>query len=131
VQSCHVSGALIITTPQEVAVGDALRGARMFEKVNVPVFGVIENMSGFTDPETGRHFDLFGKGGGQRLAEELGVPLLAQVPLQPGVVELADRGQPIVAADPGSPASQVLSALAERVTKVAGGRSIPLPILRG
>ena len=112
-------------------MGDALRGAKMFEKVNVPVFGVVENMSGFTDPETGRHFDLFGKGGGQRLAEELGVPLLAQVPLQPGVVELADRGKPIVAAEPDSPASQVLIALAGRLVQVAGGRSIPLPILRG
>jgi ATP-binding protein involved in chromosome partitioning len=131
VQSCHVAGALIVTTPQEVAVGDALRGAKMFEKVNVPVFGVVENMSGFTDAETGKRFDLFGSGGGQRLAEELGVPLLAQVPLQPGIVELADRGQPVVAASPGSPASQILTALAERVTQVAGGRSIPLPILRG
>ncbi len=131
VQSCHVAGALIVTTPQEVAVGDALRGAKMFEKVNVPVFGVVENMSGFTDPETGKRFDLFGRGGGQRLAEELGVPLLAQVPLQPGVVELADRGQPVVAAEPDSPASRVLTALAERIVQVAGGRSIPLPILRG
>jgi ATP-binding protein involved in chromosome partitioning len=131
VQSCHVAGALIVTTPQEVAVGDALRGAKMFEKVNVPVFGVVENMSGFTDAETGKRFDLFGSGGGQRLAEELGVPLLAQVPLQPGIVELADRGQPVVAASPGSPASQILTALADRVTQVAGGRSIPLPILRG
>src|SRR5215207_11631797 len=78
----HVSGAVIVTTPQEVAVGDALRGAKMFERVGVPVLGVVENMSGFTDPETGRRFDLFSSGGGGRLAEELGVPLLGTVPLQ-------------------------------------------------
>ena len=60
-QSVAISGAVIVTTPQEVAVGDALRGAKMFERVNVPVFGVVENMSGFTDPESGRHWDIFGE----------------------------------------------------------------------
>ena len=67
VQATAVSGAVIVTTPQEMAVGDALRGAKMFERVGVPVFGIVENMSGFTDPETGRRFDLFSSGGGQRL----------------------------------------------------------------
>jgi ATP-binding protein involved in chromosome partitioning len=103
-QSVAISGAVIVTTPQEVAVGDALRGAKMFERVNVPVFGVVENMSGFTDPESGRHWDIFGSGGGQRLAEELGVPLLGQVPLQPDMAGHADRGQPIVIAAPNSAA---------------------------
>ena len=84
VQQVHVAGAVIVTTPQEVAVGDALRGAKMFEKVNVPVLGVVENMSGFIDPITGMRHDLFGAGGGERLADELGVPLLGQVPLQAG-----------------------------------------------
>ena len=67
---------VIVTTPQEVAVGDALRGAKMFERVGVPVLGVVENMSAFVDPETGRRFELFSSGGGQRLADEIGVPLL-------------------------------------------------------
>ena len=67
VQATQVAGAVIVTTPQEVAVGDALRGAKMFERVGVPVIGVVENMSGFTDPETGRRFELFSSGGGQRL----------------------------------------------------------------
>src|ERR1044072_6841213 len=83
VQATHVAGALIVTTPQEVAVGDALRGAKMFERVGVPVIGVVENMSGFTDPETGRRFELFSSGGGQRLADEIAAPLLGTVPLQP------------------------------------------------
>ncbi len=96
VQQAVVSGAVIVTTPQEVAIGDALRGARMFERVNVPVLGVVENMSGFIDPVTGMRHDLFGSGGGERLADELGVPLLGQVPLQAGLVDAADHGVPIV-----------------------------------
>ncbi|HKP30933.1 MAG TPA: Mrp/NBP35 family ATP-binding protein, partial [Gemmatimonadales bacterium] len=129
VQSVAVSGAVIVTTPQEVAVGDALRGAKMFERVNVPVFGVVENMSGFTDPESGRHWDIFGSGGGQRLAEELGVPLLGQVPLQPDIAGLADRGQPIVIAAPNSPASRALAAITDRVKLEAASRGVSLPIL--
>ena len=95
VQATHVSGALIVTTPQEMAVGDALRGARMFERVGVPVLGIVENMSGFVDPETGRRLELFSSGGGRRLADELGVDLLGSVPLQPRLAELEyekDRG---------------------------------------
>ena len=108
-QSVAIAGAVIVTTPQEVAVGDALRGAKMFERVNVPVFGVVENMSGFTDPESGRHWDIFGSGGGQRLADELGVPLLGQIPLQPDMAALADRGQPILIASPRQPCRTLAS----------------------
>ncbi|HKV76473.1 MAG TPA: Mrp/NBP35 family ATP-binding protein [Gemmatimonadales bacterium] len=128
-QSCNLSAAIIVTTPQDVAVGDALRGARMFEKVGVPVLGVVENMSGFTGPD-GVRIDFFGSGGGRRLAEELGVPLLSQIPLQPGLATLADAGQPILAAQPNSPAGEVLRALASTVEqKVTRGPS--LPVLRG
>jgi ATP-binding protein involved in chromosome partitioning len=130
VQSCNVSSALIVTTPQDVAVGDALRGAKMFERVNVPVLGVVENMSGFTDPASGKTIDLFGSGGGQRLADELGVPLLAQIPLQPGLATLADGGKPIVAADPGSDAARRLTELARTVEQNAR-KGKALPILRG
>jgi ATP-binding protein involved in chromosome partitioning len=131
VQATHVSGAVIVTTPQEMAVGDALRGAKMFERVGVPVVGVIENMSGFTDPETGRRFELFSSGGGQRLAEELGVPLLGSVPLQPGLAELADAGRPVVVAEPESAAALVLRQIAEQLQAKTAGRSVALPILRG
>jgi ATP-binding protein involved in chromosome partitioning len=129
-QSCNVSTAIIVTTPQDVAVGDALRGAKMFEKVNVPVLGVVENMSGFTDPVSGRTIDLFGSGGGRRLAEELGVPLLSQIPLQPGLATLADAGRPIVVAEPASAAAGMLRALAGIVAKSVN-RGPSLPILRG
>jgi ATP-binding protein involved in chromosome partitioning len=130
VQSITVSGAVIVTTPQEVAVGDALRGAKMFEKVNVPVLGVVENMSGFTDPETGKRIEFFSSGGGQRLAEELGVPLLGQVPLQPQVAQLADQGQPLVVAAPDSPASNVLSQIADKVHELAQLHGVELPTLQ-
>jgi ATP-binding protein involved in chromosome partitioning len=131
VQATHVSGALIVTTPQEVAVGDALRGAKMFERVGVPVIGVVENMSGFTDAETGRHFDFFSSGGGQRLAEEIGAPLLGSVPLQPQLATLADAGQPVLIAQPESPAARSLRDIAESLQQKTAGRGVALPILRG
>src|SRR5580765_574054 len=130
VQATHVAGALIVTTPQEVAVGDALRGAKMFERVGVPVIGVVENMSGFTDPETGRRFELFSSGGGQRLAREIGVPLLGTVPLQPKLAEQADAGQPVIVASPESPAAVSLREIAGELRRKTAGRSAALPILR-
>jgi ATP-binding protein involved in chromosome partitioning len=115
VQATHVRGAIIVTTPQEVAVGDALRGAKMFQRVNTPVLGIVENMSWFECPHCGKPSALFGSGGGERLAQELDLPLLAQVPLYPRVMEGADRGEPIVVLDPPSSAAKALTALAERV----------------
>jgi len=129
VQATHVSGAVIVTTPQEVAVGDALRGAKMFERVGVPVIGIVENMSGFTDPETGRRFDLFSTGGGRRLATEIGVPLLGEVPLQPRLAELADAGQPIAVAEPESPAARCLQSIAEALPRKTARRRAALPVI--
>jgi len=125
VQATHVAGAVIVTTPQEVAVGDALRGAKMFQRVQVPVLGIVENMSWFECPHCGKPTSLFGTGGGERLANELGLPLLGQVPLQPRVMESADRGQPIVVADPQSNAARALTAVAERI-KAAATASAPV-----
>ncbi len=130
VQTIQVHGAVIVTTPQEVAVGDALKGARMFERVNVPVLGVIENMSGFTDPDTGKVWHIFATGGGDRLAEEVGVPLLGRVPLQPGIAEAADRGSPVVVELPESPAAVVLTEMAQAVAQLARSRGGSLPILQ-
>jgi ATP-binding protein involved in chromosome partitioning len=131
VQSIHVAGAIIVTTPQEMAVGDALRGAKMFEKVNVPVLGIVENMSAFVDPDSGRRFELFSSGGGRRLADELGVPLLGQVPLQPGLAERADAGEPIVVVAPESPAGRALGDITQRIVKEAGARKMQLPVIQG
>ncbi len=115
-QTVHIRAAIIVTTPQEVAVGDSLRGAKMFERVGVPVLGVVENMSYFVCPHCGERSEIFLAGGGTRLADELGVPLLGQVPLQARVPDLADAGRPIVVAEPDSPAAQALDGVARRVT---------------
>ena len=115
VQATQVSGAIIVTTPQEVAVGDALRGAKMFERVGVPVIGVVENMSYFESPETGKPIAIFGTGGGKRLADELGVPLLGEVPLYPPVLEGGDTGQPIVASDAKCSAARKLTEIAGKL----------------
>jgi ATP-binding protein involved in chromosome partitioning len=131
VQSVQVGGAIIVTTPQEMAVGDALRGAKMFERVNVPVIGIVENMSGYTDPDTGKRIEFFASGGGQRLADELGVPLLGEVPLQPGLAAQADEGRPAVAGAPESAAAKALVSVAEKVVGVMRGRKVKLPIING
>jgi ATP-binding protein involved in chromosome partitioning len=115
VQATHVHGALIVTTPQEVSVGDALRGVKMFQRVDVPVLGIIENMSWFECPHCGKPSALFGSGGGERLAREVDLPLLGQIPLYPRVLEAGDRGQPIVVAEPTSSAAKALSEIGERV----------------
>jgi ATP-binding protein involved in chromosome partitioning len=115
VQSTHVHGAIIVTTPQEVSVGDALRGAKMFQRVGVPVLGIVENMSWFECPHCGKPSSLFGSGGGERLAREIDVPLLGQIPLYPRVLEGGDQGQPIVVADPASSAARALNDVAGRV----------------
>ncbi len=120
VQATQVAGAVIVTTPQEVAVGDALRGAKMFERVGVPVLGVVENMSYFESPETGKPMAIFGTGGGKRLADEVGVPLLGEVPLYPPVLEGADRGAPIVVSDPSSTAAKKLTSVATAIVTTLG-----------
>jgi ATP-binding protein involved in chromosome partitioning len=115
VQATMVHGAIIVTTPQEVAAGDALRGAKMFQRVAVPVLGVVENMSYFICPNCNDKHRIFGTGGGARLAEELGVPLLGEIPFFPGVLEGADRGEPIVVSEPETPAAKALAELAGRL----------------
>jgi ATP-binding protein involved in chromosome partitioning len=115
VQATQVHGAVIVTTPQDVSTGDALRGARMFERVAVPVLGVVENMSYFECPHCGKPTALFGSGGGQRLADELRLPLLAQIPIDPRVLEGGDTGRPIVVAQPDSAAARALRQLTQRV----------------
>jgi ATP-binding protein involved in chromosome partitioning len=120
-QSIQLRAALIVTTPQEMAVGDSLRGAKMFEKVGVPVMGIVENMSYFVCPHCGERTEVFLSGGGKRLADELGVPLLGQVPLQAHMAQLADSGAPIVVAEPASPAAVALTEIARRVAEQLAG----------
>jgi ATP-binding protein involved in chromosome partitioning len=120
VQATQVRGAIIVTTPQEVSTGDALRGAKMFMRVGVPVFGIVENMSWFECPHCGKPTAIFGSGGGQRLADELGLPLLGQIPLYPSVLAGGEEGRPIVIAEPESGAARALDALAGRIADSLG-----------
>jgi ATP-binding protein involved in chromosome partitioning len=121
VQATMVHGAIIVTTPQEVASGDALRGAKMFQRVAVPVLGIVENMSHFICPHCGEKHRIFGSGGGKRLAEELDVPLLGEIPFFPAVLSGADRGDPIVVSEPSTPAAKALIDLAGRLSGLLAG----------
>src|SRR5665213_2849646 len=112
VQSTSVHAALIVTTPQDVSTGDALRGAKMFERVGVPILGIVENMSYFECPHCGKPTALFGSGGGRKLADTLSLPLLVEIPLYPRVLEGGDSGRPIVDAEPESGAAKALTQLA-------------------
>ena len=115
VQATHVHGAIIVTTPQQVATGDALRGVKMFQRVNVPVLGIVENMSHFECPACSHTVALFGEGGGARLAAEVDLPLLAQVPLDPRIVAGGDAGRPIVVEHPDAPAARVIRELVDQL----------------
>jgi ATP-binding protein involved in chromosome partitioning len=122
VQATMVHGAIIVTTPQEVASGDALRGAKMFQRVAVPVLGIIENMSYFICPHCEHKHRIFGEGGGKQLADELDVPMLAEVPFFPAVLSGGDRGEPIVVSEPTTPAAQALFDLAGRLSGLLPAR---------
>ena len=116
-QLVPVQGAVLVTTPQEVAVSDVRRALRMFETVAVPVLGVVENMSYFIAPETGVRYNIFGEGGGMKLAEQYGVPFLGAVPLGLDVREGGDRGAPVVISNPASPQAQAFRHVAEEVAR--------------
>lgn len=115
VQKIPISGAVIVTTPQAVALADAVKGLRMFDEVKTPVIGIIENMSGFTCPTCGETTAIFGEGGGARTAAEHGVSLLGQVPIEPFVREGGDEGLPVVVGHPNSKSAQAFEYLAQRV----------------
>ena len=114
-QSVPLTGAVIVTTPQEVALADALKGLRMFEKLEVPILGIVENMGPYTDPQTGQKIVFFGEGGGQRMAQRLKVPFLGSVPLDPNVREGGDAGKPIVINKPDAVAAVALNQIAQQV----------------
>lgn len=120
-QSVPLTGAVVVTTPQEVALADALKGLKMFEKLEVDILGIVENMGPYTDPQTGQKIAFFGEGGGQRMADRLKVPYLGSVPLDPNVREGGDAGKPIVISKPDSIAAQALNQIAQ---KVAAGISV-------
>jgi ATP-binding protein involved in chromosome partitioning len=128
VQQVPVTGGVIVTTPQDVALLDVGRGIAMFAQVATPVLGVVENMAGYVCPSCRTEDAIFGEGGGARLADAFDVPLLARIPLVPAVREGGDAGRPIVVADPTSPVSEAFYALAERVLTAAEAAAATAPV---
>jgi len=116
-QKAGLTGAVVVTTPQDVALIDARKGLAMFRKVNVPVLGIVENMSYFLCRHCGEREEIFGHGGGKKTAEMLGVPFLGEVPLDPRVVVGGDTGEPIVVGDPTAPAALALKEVARLVAE--------------
>ena len=114
-QAAPITGAVIVTTPQDVSLIDARKGLKMFQKVKVPVLGIVENMSSFACPHCGKETDIFRRGGGERTASELGVPFLGEIPIEPEIVVGGDEGSPIVIRSPGSPAAIAFKEVAGKV----------------
>jgi ATP-binding protein involved in chromosome partitioning len=114
-QRVPVTGAVIVTTPQDIALLDARKGLKMFEKVNIPILGIVENMSLHVCPSCGHESHIFGEGGAARMAKDYGVEVLGQVPLDIAIREQADSGQPTVIADPQSRAAEIYRRIARRV----------------
>jgi ATP-binding protein involved in chromosome partitioning len=115
VQSINLDGAVMVTTPQDVSTGDVRRGVKMFERVNTRVLGIVENMSGLACPHCGEEIDVFGSGGGRLLADEMKVPFLGRVPLDPAVRAAGDAGVPTVVSAPESPSGLALAGVAGAV----------------
>src|SRR4029079_7731437 len=113
-QQAPLHGAVIVAKPQGLALIDARRGSAMFRRVNVPVLGMVENMSTFICPRCGERSDIFGHGGAEREADKLGIPFLGGVPLHMEIREKSDAGQPIVATNPDSPHAQAYRDIAAR-----------------
>lgn len=127
-QQVPLSGAVIVSTPQDLALIDARKAINMFNKVEVPVLGIIENMSYFIAPDTGNRYDIFGHGGARSEAETIGVPFLGEVPLTIAIREHSDAGTPVVVAEPDSPQTKVYLSIAEKVwaeVKARSGREAP------
>lgn len=129
-QSLSLTGAVIVTTPQDVALSDVVKGIAMFKHLEVPVLGVVENMSYFICGHCGERTDIFSHGGGQVVAERMGVPFLGEVPIDPVVRAGGDSGQPVVIAEPESPAAVAIRAVAARVAAAISVQNVnnPLPV---
>jgi ATP-binding protein involved in chromosome partitioning len=117
-QTIPVTGIIIVTTPQDVAMNVAVKALGMFSKLNVPIVGVIENMSYLQCPHCSEHINIFGKGGGQKISEKFGIPFLGEIPLSPQIMEGSDKGKPVIVSDPDSIQANAL----RKVAKTIAGR---------
>ena len=131
VQQVPLSGGVIVTTPQEVSVIDVERGIAMFNQVNTPVLGIVENMSAYVCPHCGTRDELFGSGGGERLARQFGIPLLAQIPIVPDIRASGDAGTPIVIAQPEHAVSRMYASIAAQVLERVAAERAPAPRIVG
>lgn len=121
-QMVPLAGAITVTTPQEVALHDVRKGMAMFQKVNVPLLGIIENMSFFLCGHCGERTEIFSHGGGKRAAEKVGIPFLGSIPIDPAIRDGGDSGHPIVVADPKSPQATAFTEIAHKlITSLGGG----------
>jgi len=135
-QQVPLAGAVIVSTPQDLALIDARKGLNMFRRVNVPVLGLVENMSTFICPHCGERSDIFGHGGAKAEAARLGVPFLGEVPLTLAIRETSDTGRPVVATDPSSPAAEAFREVAARAwaeleRDKGGARAAPRIVMEG
>ncbi|MBX4865523.1 iron-sulfur cluster carrier protein ApbC [Rhizobium bangladeshense] len=122
-QQVPLAGAVIVSTPQDLALIDARKGLNMFRKVEVPVLGIVENMSYFIAPDTGTRYDIFGHGGARKEAERIGVPFLGEVPLTMNIRETSDAGTPLVASDPNGTVAGIYRGIAAKVWQQLGGQA--------
>nr|WP_279306594.1 Mrp/NBP35 family ATP-binding protein [Microvirga solisilvae] len=121
-QATPLAGAVIVSTPQDLALIDARRGVSMFKRVEIPILGIIENMATFVCPHCGQASHIFGHGGARDEAARLGVPFLGEVPLNMTIRELSDSGRPVTATDPSGPHAQIYKAMAQQIwTSLSGG----------
>ena len=114
-QQVPLAGSVIVSTPQDLALIDARKGINMFRRVDVPILGIIENMSYFICPSCGARSDIFGSGGARDEAEKLGAPFLGEVPLHMDIRETSDSGRPVVVTDPDGPHAAIYRSIAEKV----------------
>jgi ATP-binding protein involved in chromosome partitioning len=129
-QTVPVAGSIVVSTPQQVALADSRRAIRMYQKLNIPTLGIIENMSHFVCPDCGHEADIFGHGGGQKMAEDMNVTFLGRIPLYQPIREGSDNGMPLVLSEPDSPAARAFIAAAERVAaevSIASYKRAPIP----
>jgi ATP-binding protein involved in chromosome partitioning len=128
-QTVPVAGAIVVTTPQEVSLADSRRAVRMYQKLNIPVLGLIENMSYFACPNCAHETDIFGRGGGERTAEAMGVPFLGRIPIYEPIRRGGDAGQPLVVTDAESPAARAFLSAAEQLAAQVSIASYRKPVI--
>lgn len=126
-QLVPLTGAITVTTPQEVALADVRKGMMMFQKVNVPLLGIVENMSYFLCGHCGERTEIFSHGGGERAAATVGIPFLGRIPIDPAIRDGGDSGNPIVVADPASPQSAAFREIAQKIVAAVTGAATGVP----